>query len=254
MGENTANMIKGLMDNAVRMERELAKKRVAEEAREKAEGKVLELLKLPGSNKGAGGDDNRARLRRGELDHLTVRVAPREKPAGGKGNPLAGAFLFCFGACGCYICVWVWLGRRAPLVGSLYIPERLLTTAVLTRMQDLLDGLDLGNLSNMGPGFIQFETRAPPGAGSGRRMGGSKERQVHGAVRLCHGICCVLDGGLTGPITNPHTNTDAEREEGAGAVRGGLCRRADERAGDNRARQGEVRAVRDRCVIRLLKW
>jgi hypothetical protein len=75
-------------------------------------------------------------------------------------------------------------------------------------MPDLLDGLDLGNLSNMGPGFIQFETRAPPGAGGGRRMGGSKERQVracvHACVRVCHGICCVMDGGLTGPTTNPH--------------------------------------------------
>jgi ATP-dependent protease HslVU (ClpYQ) ATPase subunit len=105
-------MIKGLMDNAVRMERELAKKRVAKEAREKAEGKVLELLKLPGSNKGGGGDDNRARLRRGELDHLTVRVAPREKPTGGTGNPLAGAFCFVFlgGRVCVRLCVWVWLG------------------------------------------------------------------------------------------------------------------------------------------------
>lgn len=123
VGENTNNMIKGLMDNAVRMERELAKKRVAEEAREKAEAKVLELLKLPGK----GSEDNRERLRRGEFDHLTVRVAPREKPP--TGNPLS----------------------------------------------DLLDGIDLGNLGNMGPGFISFER---PPAGGGRRMGGSKERQT----------------------------------------------------------------------------
>lgn len=97
VGENTSNMIKGLMDNAVRMERELAKKRVAKEAREKAEAKVLELLKLP-----KGSEDNRARLRRGEFDHLTVRVAPREKPAGGTGNPLSGAF-----ACVLYVCMCV---------------------------------------------------------------------------------------------------------------------------------------------------
>jgi ATP-dependent protease HslVU (ClpYQ) ATPase subunit len=84
VGENTSNMIKSLMDNAVRMERDLAKKRVAQEAREKAEAKVLELLKLPGK----GSDDNRERLRKGEFDHLTVRVLPRERPS--NGNPLSG--------------------------------------------------------------------------------------------------------------------------------------------------------------------
>lgn len=46
MGANTSDMIKGLMDNAVRLERELAKKQVAAEARAKAEIKVLDLLKV----------------------------------------------------------------------------------------------------------------------------------------------------------------------------------------------------------------
>ncbi len=81
-------MIKSLMDTAVRMERELAKKRVAAEAREKAEAKVLELLKLP-----KGSDDNRERLRMGEFDHLTVRVSPRERPS--SGNPLSGSLCCC---------------------------------------------------------------------------------------------------------------------------------------------------------------
>ncbi len=40
---------------------------------------------------------------------------------------------------------------------------------------DLLDGMDLGSLGSMGPGFISFEQRPPAG---GRRMGGNKERQV----------------------------------------------------------------------------
>jgi len=40
-------MIKGLMDNAVRLERELAKKQVASEARAKAEMRLLDLLKVP---------------------------------------------------------------------------------------------------------------------------------------------------------------------------------------------------------------
>lgn len=83
VGENTNAMIKGLMDNAVRIERELAKKRVAQEAREKAEAKVLELLKLP-----KGSEDNRERLRRGEFDHLTVRVPARERSS--NANPLSG--------------------------------------------------------------------------------------------------------------------------------------------------------------------
>lgn len=39
-------MIKGLMDNAVRLERELARKQVAAEARTKAEMRVLDLLKV----------------------------------------------------------------------------------------------------------------------------------------------------------------------------------------------------------------
>jgi len=39
-------MIKGLMDNAVRLERELAKKQVASEARAKAEMRLLDLLKV----------------------------------------------------------------------------------------------------------------------------------------------------------------------------------------------------------------
>lgn len=39
-------MIKGLMDNAVRLERELARKNVAADARAKAEMKVLDLLKV----------------------------------------------------------------------------------------------------------------------------------------------------------------------------------------------------------------
>lgn len=122
VGENTSNMIKGLMDTAVRMERELAKKRVAKEARAKAEGKVLELLKLKST------DDLRARLRAGEFDAQTVKVAPREKPA--TGNPIS----------------------------------------------DLLDGLDLSNLSSMGPGIaLSFER---PAGGPGRRAGGSKERQT----------------------------------------------------------------------------
>ncbi|EWM28981.1 heat shock protein atpase subunit [Nannochloropsis gaditana] len=51
VGANTSDMIKGLLDNAVRLERELEKKNVAAEAHAKAETKVLDLLKL-GNPKG----------------------------------------------------------------------------------------------------------------------------------------------------------------------------------------------------------
>ena len=67
VGANTSDMIKGLMDNAVRLERELAKKAVADEARLKAENKILDLLKIGGG----GGkqeqqlEDGRQRLRSG---------------------------------------------------------------------------------------------------------------------------------------------------------------------------------------------
>lgn len=87
VGENTSNMVKALMDTAVRMERELVKKRVAQEAREKAENRVLELLKLKPT------DDLRTRLRAGEFDAQTVRVAPREKPS--TGNPISGVYVLC---------------------------------------------------------------------------------------------------------------------------------------------------------------
>lgn len=46
MGANTSDMIKGLLDNAVRLERELEKRNVAAEALAKAETKVLDLLKV----------------------------------------------------------------------------------------------------------------------------------------------------------------------------------------------------------------
>ncbi|EKU20404.1 heat shock protein atpase subunit, partial [Nannochloropsis gaditana CCMP526] len=80
VGANTSDMIKGLLDNAVRLERELEKKNVAAEAHAKAETKVLDLLKL-GNPKGLSSEqqqDLRSRLRGGEFDHYTVRVPPRE--------------------------------------------------------------------------------------------------------------------------------------------------------------------------------
>lgn len=47
---------------------------------------------------------------------------------------------------------------------------------------DLLDGLDLGSLSSMGPGIaLSFER---PAAGPGRRAGGNKERQVRKKAAL----------------------------------------------------------------------
>ncbi|GAB5029843.1 atp-dependent protease, partial [Nannochloropsis oceanica] len=80
VGANTSDMIKGLMDNAVRLERELARKNVAADARAKAEMKVLDLLKL-GNTKSTTAqqqEELRTRLRNGDFDHHTVRVTPRE--------------------------------------------------------------------------------------------------------------------------------------------------------------------------------
>lgn len=155
-------MIKGLMDNAVRLERELAKKKVAELAREKAEVKILELLRLPGTNQGNSNNSRnnnknnnnnnavalselREKLRQGVYDHLTVKVPATSSSSrsfngsggGGAGNPL----------------------------------------------NDLLEGLgDLGNIGMGNSGFIAIERTPPGGHWGGRRGrgggGGGGEKQV----------------------------------------------------------------------------